>query len=209
MNIAQARLVGLFIRAFLYGIYITILAHCLRWIFYEDEGWKLRRRVNGMMLTITMLVFALTTASFGVWHQIALLVVRGQELGVTKLVNASDGLGRATTLIIDATLVYRCWVVYSMSCSAIYFPLFLLVSNIGLYISSFLYIPEFDARLIVTFYSFNIIINLYTIRKLHSFHRSYLTFELYRQALNSTLNGIALNLILIRVGQHRADGSNK
>ncbi|KIL61994.1 hypothetical protein M378DRAFT_806761 [Amanita muscaria Koide BX008] len=37
-----------------FTIYLLLMAHCLRWIFFEDE------RINGIMLTLIVLVFLLT-----------------------------------------------------------------------------------------------------------------------------------------------------
>lgn len=253
MNTAEAIIVGLFIRNVLYGIYITILAHYLRWIFFEDEGWKLRRRINGLMLTITMLVFVSITANFGICQKLALSFIGGQETFDERLEAASYGLERVTALIIDAALVYRCWIVYSGSWRVVYFPLFLLLSNTGLFIGSFLCKAPgniacfYDLRLSQAFYTCNIAINLYTIaaivyqilsciaadgnnssgsnlyeicRILVECGLPYLFTSIFSlaiaitadesliptaSALNSTMNGIAFNLILIRVGLHRAD----
>ncbi|KAM6493967.1 hypothetical protein JOM56_010328 [Amanita muscaria] len=54
MDLAEANLVGILVRTFFYGIYLLLMAHCLRWIFFEDE------RIYGIMLTIIVLVFLLT-----------------------------------------------------------------------------------------------------------------------------------------------------
>ena len=55
-------LYGAFVQTLIYGIYITTLAHCLRWLLLDDEGWKSRRRINWFMLIISTLLFLLLTA---------------------------------------------------------------------------------------------------------------------------------------------------
>src|ERR1700760_927783 len=58
-----AQLLGLFVQAALYGLYVATLIHCLRWLLYTDNGWKLRDGVNKLMLITTILIFLLTTVN--------------------------------------------------------------------------------------------------------------------------------------------------
>ncbi|KIL59190.1 hypothetical protein M378DRAFT_131686 [Amanita muscaria Koide BX008] len=253
MDISEAHVLGLFLRTFLYGVYFTVFLHCLRWLFFVDEGWKLRPTVNRTMLTITLLVFAFTTVNIWIWHQLALSAIRGQAIPDYRLLLASNGLERATTLMIDAMLVYRCWIVYYTSWRAIFFPLILLLSNVAIFIISFAYATttgDLNMRLAEAFYSCNIAINLYAtsaiiyqiLRVTKRSSRSSDFYEicrilaecglpymctsvfaltvtiiatetylfptacaLVRAYSSSTVNGIAFNCILIRVGRYRAD----
>ena len=60
-------LVGLFLQALLYGFYLATLFHCLRWLVYTDDGWKLRAgsKINKLMLVVTVLLFFLSTINLG------------------------------------------------------------------------------------------------------------------------------------------------
>ena len=62
-NDYQSYIYGIFVQALLYGIYVTTLAHCLRWLLLDDEGWTLRRKINWSMLTISVLLFPLLTTT--------------------------------------------------------------------------------------------------------------------------------------------------
>ena len=60
-DLYQSFLCATFVQALLYGIYFTTLAHSLRWLLLDDEGWKVRRRINWFMLIISILLFLLST----------------------------------------------------------------------------------------------------------------------------------------------------
>ena len=57
----QSYLYAAFVQTLLYGIYVTTLAHCFRWLLLDDEGWKLRQRINWPMLITSILLFLLLT----------------------------------------------------------------------------------------------------------------------------------------------------
>jgi hypothetical protein len=65
----------MFVQAALYGIYLVTFAHCLRWLFYEDQGWMCRRleNVRRRTLIVVLLFFMLSTASLGIslWMTLA------------------------------------------------------------------------------------------------------------------------------------------
>lgn len=52
-----------FVSALVYGLYLSTVLHCLRWLIFADEGWKLRRRICWMTVTITILICVLSTMS--------------------------------------------------------------------------------------------------------------------------------------------------
>ena len=60
-DLYQSFLYGTLSQTLSYGIYITTLAHCLRWLLLDDEGWNLRQRINWFMLTISIVLFLLLT----------------------------------------------------------------------------------------------------------------------------------------------------
>ena len=57
-------LIQLFMQAALYGLYVATLIHCLRWLVYTNDGWKLRDRVsNKLILITTILIFLFSTGN--------------------------------------------------------------------------------------------------------------------------------------------------
>jgi hypothetical protein len=62
MNPDQAFIVGAIVQALLYGLYLATLAHCLRWLLFDDEGWSRRKDINWRMLVIAVVIFLFSTA---------------------------------------------------------------------------------------------------------------------------------------------------
>ncbi|KAM6489090.1 hypothetical protein JOM56_015502 [Amanita muscaria] len=60
MPVVWSVLPGIFL-----GLYSASLMHCVRWLLFEDEGWRLRKKINWWLVTTTLLVFFLSTALFG------------------------------------------------------------------------------------------------------------------------------------------------
>ncbi len=58
---SEALVIATFAQAIVYGIYLVTLALSLRWLLYDDEGLDLRKRINWFMMSITALVFVLST----------------------------------------------------------------------------------------------------------------------------------------------------
>lgn len=75
-----------FIDALLYGIYFTTLLHCVRWLVFADEGWKLRRKmdIQWAMLLATLLLFFFSLGNFvlEVWYTLLTLrrIDRGSDV---------------------------------------------------------------------------------------------------------------------------------
>ena len=86
-SLGKSFLIATFVQAIFYGVYITTLAHSLRWLLYEDEGWKAqsRGRVNWPMLAVTLLLFAFATVDLGVTLRITFALVSGENLISKKL----------------------------------------------------------------------------------------------------------------------------
>ena len=66
----QSYLYGAFVQTLMYGMYVTTFAHCLRWLLLDDEGWKIRRRINWSMLIISILLFLLSTTALALTIQL-------------------------------------------------------------------------------------------------------------------------------------------
>jgi hypothetical protein len=56
---AVQTLIEVFTQAVLYGLYVATLIHCLRWLVYTNDGWKLRDRVDNKPILITIVVIFL------------------------------------------------------------------------------------------------------------------------------------------------------
>jgi hypothetical protein len=81
--------VATLVQAILYGFYLDTFAQCLRWLLCEDQGWKLRPRgkMNRAMLTITVLILALTSAD----------TLVALKISLTQLGSSSSSNADATT----------------------------------------------------------------------------------------------------------------
>ena len=69
MNPVESWIFGVTLQALLYGLYVGTLAHCLRWLLFDDEGWSHRKNVNWAMLTVTIFIFLLSTGSLAMMFQ--------------------------------------------------------------------------------------------------------------------------------------------
>ncbi|KAM6499056.1 hypothetical protein JOM56_004564 [Amanita muscaria] len=119
----EAEVIATFVQAVLYGLYIATLAHCLRWVMYDDEGWKLRNVINWYLVGLTMLVFALSTSDLGILLQITIDgVVDGSPTAMERLNDAIVALEQVTFLIVDALMIYRCWEIYGKNWRLICVP---------------------------------------------------------------------------------------
>ncbi|KAM6499030.1 hypothetical protein JOM56_004538, partial [Amanita muscaria] len=74
------------LQAFFYALYLVSLVHALRWLLYEEEGWTLRSRdkVNWLLLTITILVFAFSTADVMLEVLLTAGGINSAQLGITS-----------------------------------------------------------------------------------------------------------------------------
>ena len=50
--------------AIFFGLYSASFIHCVRWLLFEDDGWKIRKKINWWLLSTTLLVFLLSMALF-------------------------------------------------------------------------------------------------------------------------------------------------
>ncbi|KAF5318627.1 hypothetical protein D9619_010711 [Psilocybe cf. subviscida] len=120
-----------------FGLYLVTLGQTLRWQLFTDEGWKLRRHRNDLILTATLLIFALMT----------MYIALGLYKGMDNVYDAVYGhkmpgfidwistIGQCTTanavaLIADTVLIYRCWIVSSKSKHVLIFPIVMWIGGI-------------------------------------------------------------------------------
>ncbi|KIL61121.1 hypothetical protein M378DRAFT_866007 [Amanita muscaria Koide BX008] len=131
MNAGESAAIMSFAHTLLYGIYLTSLGHCLRWLMFETEGWKLRPRIHWPTVTVTLFLFILSTSNAAVVLWMALVATGGQGASAYNATFAwSAGLGTAVLLVVDAVLIYRCWLVYLKTWPVIVFPLVLWLADL-------------------------------------------------------------------------------
>ncbi|KAM6490154.1 hypothetical protein JOM56_014346, partial [Amanita muscaria] len=133
--------VAAILQAFLYGLYLVSLAHALRWLLYDEDGWTLksRKKVNWSLSAITVILFVLSTTD------VAFIITRlltytgggggearfgGGDMITQKLNIASVAVENTTLLITDAVLIIRCWLVYQRSGRVVFLPILLWLANL-------------------------------------------------------------------------------
>ena len=77
---SEAFVIPLFVQSVMFGSYVATLVHCLRWLLFDDEGWKMREKINWGMLIITILVFLFSTANLGISLQMTIGFFLGSDL---------------------------------------------------------------------------------------------------------------------------------
>ncbi|KAM6501626.1 hypothetical protein JOM56_001603 [Amanita muscaria] len=107
-------IVGLFVQAILYGTYIATLLHGLRWHLYEDEG---RSKVKRAMTIVAIVIFMFSTIDLGI--MVPMVLGRGpRALPVISAVIES-----VIIHVVDAVLIYRCWVIHGRAWRIVCLPL--------------------------------------------------------------------------------------
>ncbi|KIL61440.1 hypothetical protein M378DRAFT_13495 [Amanita muscaria Koide BX008] len=180
LTIGYARMTmgSLFEKGLLFGLYLATFVHALRWLIFNDEGWKMRK-LNPIMLIATFLVLASTLVSFVgdmVMTFLALHIAdtRFSHTGVSLMFCV---LGRGTIfIVIDAVLIYRCWVILFKKWYIICLPVALwitclincVIANYCYWRAVFLNIqkpfPKFcnQPAMALIFFSTNVAIGVYT-----------------------------------------------
>ncbi|KAF5352620.1 hypothetical protein D9756_006196 [Leucocoprinus leucothites] len=128
-----------FISALVGGVYITSVAFCYRWLFFADEGWKLRKKIYWVTVVATSIIFLLNViypAIFlrGVMEMVKLLEdnpgARYTRAPWDRILWCTSAI--VTVLIADCILIYRCWVVYERrSIAIIVFPAILWLGGLA------------------------------------------------------------------------------
>ncbi|KAM6504131.1 hypothetical protein JOM56_001074 [Amanita muscaria] len=129
ISYTEASVIATTLRAILFGIYMSTFFYCLRWLVFMDEGWTKRKDIKWGILTVTFVIFALSTADFGINLKGTLLsAAEGfHSWSVLSLIVES-----LMTIIIDSVLIYRCWIVWNKSWRIVSGLLLLLLCNVVL-----------------------------------------------------------------------------
>ncbi|KAF8632091.1 hypothetical protein AX15_002046 [Amanita polypyramis BW_CC] len=168
-------IINSFEQALLYGIYITTFVHCLRWPVHSGGGWRREKR-NLSMLIVSVAIFLLQTAALAASFKTTLMALNLDVKGYDLVNTINSAIEYTTYQIVDAVLIYRCWVVYHHSWRIICLPAFFWISSVAL---SNYNIYNYASALVVTeahtlnrlrlmstqiwdaFFACNIAINLY------------------------------------------------
>ncbi|KIK66818.1 hypothetical protein GYMLUDRAFT_156949 [Collybiopsis luxurians FD-317 M1] len=132
-GLLQTHILGLFLQSVFYGLFCLSTAACIRSVLNFRKRGQNRSSVKWLMLIITGLLWVVGTLD------VVLEVVRHIDAFITSpegplaiftdlaswinICKAADS--GVQTLIGDALLIYRCWVIYNQSWAVISLPLLL------------------------------------------------------------------------------------
>ncbi|KAF8327828.1 hypothetical protein F5887DRAFT_1288454 [Amanita rubescens] len=122
--ISEANFIRLFTKAFLLGAYLVSFFVCLRWLVFSDDGGSLRKGRNRPTLIVAIIFFALSLADFGLGAYSKLS--HGAGTWVYDII-----VKVSSTIMIDCTLIFRCWIIYNKSWRITVLPLILLLYNVS------------------------------------------------------------------------------
>ncbi|KAF8185150.1 hypothetical protein BJ912DRAFT_927534 [Pholiota molesta] len=132
MALPPAQNIGsIFAGALFYGLYLATLFHYIRWLVFTDEGWKIRRKISKSMLIITLSIWILSTVDKALEVEYAMQqvspptpapfgTIKGLPWGTVVVCTGAN----IATLLADAVLIYRCWIIYEKSRLIVAFPVF-------------------------------------------------------------------------------------
>ncbi|TFK33659.1 hypothetical protein BDQ12DRAFT_670086 [Crucibulum laeve] len=128
----EQNVLAIFVEAILYGLYLATLLHCLRWMLYENEGWKIKRRIS---IQWTMLISTVAIFVFSFVNVILHLKSTIESINPKPVTPSTPKVDweaivicattNVSALIADFILIYRCWVVYGRSRRVIILPIIL------------------------------------------------------------------------------------
>ncbi|KAF8185731.1 hypothetical protein BJ912DRAFT_1060553 [Pholiota molesta] len=145
--ITEAELTGSFSESVLWGFHIITLGFCMQALLRSKNQWKKSRDINWAMVAVSLALFI--NASFdvllGFYHTLLAFVFFQGEGGATGAytdISEWINIARTVTVIVqtiigDAVLIYRCWVVYQRSflVVAVSFLLWLTLTASGIWIT--------------------------------------------------------------------------
>ncbi|TFK33653.1 hypothetical protein BDQ12DRAFT_727593 [Crucibulum laeve] len=134
----EQNVLAIFVEAILYGLYLATLLHCLRWMLYENEGWKIKKRISihWTMLTSTVLIFVCSFVNLILRLESTTQSIHPKPVTPsTPKMNWEAITICATTnvsaLIADFILIYRCWTIYGRSRKVVIIPIIFWVGGLA------------------------------------------------------------------------------
>ncbi|KAF7317773.1 hypothetical protein MKEN_00865100 [Mycena kentingensis (nom. inval.)] len=133
----EAKLVSIFIQTLLYGAYVVVFGLTM-WILLTRRAQK--EEVNRTMLFISITMFTFATMHIGVNYTRvirAFIFYKDQPGGTAGYFNQLSEFTQifgstiyvAQTLVGDAVVLYRCYIVYGRNIAVVAFPLLLLMGS--------------------------------------------------------------------------------
>ncbi|KIL64671.1 hypothetical protein M378DRAFT_570650 [Amanita muscaria Koide BX008] len=209
-----------YLPAIFFGLYSASFIHCVRWLMFEDEGWRIRKKIHWWLVTATLLVFFLSTALFcgvamTIFESNASSIISPAVFLASNLLDSS-AIQWSILMVIDSVMIYRCWIVFLKNRSIVYFPvvlwcLCLTCETLSCYCELARLIPpnvimpdpiqnmcltsQYIAWTPKGFYMCNIVINIYATSALvYKIWRAASTNRLYRICRILTESGILYTL---------------
>ncbi|KAF8157261.1 hypothetical protein B0H34DRAFT_493391 [Crassisporium funariophilum] len=123
--ITEAQLTGLLVESILFGIHLITVGYCQHALLATRTRWKRASEINWPMVCVSLALFANATFDLflGFYHDLkAFVFYTGPGGAVAEFTNISDWINVSRSLTVvtqtmvgDAMLIYRCWVLYSKS----------------------------------------------------------------------------------------------
>lgn len=127
---------SVFVATLFFGIYLCTLFSCLRWLLFADEGWRLRKNIDWVIVIIAILLCCFSAANLGLSFQTVRTEIRSPpppaKMTTSKHTTpAPDWVSifdctttNISALLADMVLIHRCWLTYEKSYRAILLPVF-------------------------------------------------------------------------------------
>ncbi|PFH48037.1 hypothetical protein AMATHDRAFT_6164 [Amanita thiersii Skay4041] len=147
LTLLGGQVAALFLEGILYGVYLTTFVISLRWFLYDDNKWKRLRDVNWPMLIVTLCMFVISSLDLALAGRRSFVGILHAELG-TPLPNllwsgiVQSFLVHLQSVVADAVLMYRCWVVFGRDYRVVVFPFFLWLAEIATMIARAVFQPH-------------------------------------------------------------------
>ncbi|KAF8330641.1 hypothetical protein F5887DRAFT_1081488 [Amanita rubescens] len=195
LSYAEAYIIAVTVQALLMGAYFVSFLICLRWLVFSDDGGTLRKGINWTLLSIAIILFALSVADLCISVHIILLVSEGHSVkAYTSVITCF--IEMLTRIITDGVLIFRCWIVYNRSWRIVILPLLLLLYNICLLITTVHWSINMsggnppDPRygmIWMSYYASTIVINIYA--------TSAIILKIWRNSFSRRLSHFAIRVI--------------
>ncbi|KAF8157258.1 hypothetical protein B0H34DRAFT_712941 [Crassisporium funariophilum] len=133
--ITEAQITGLFVESIFFGVHLITVGYCMQALLATRTRWRRPSEINWTMVCVSLALYANATfdVCLGFYHTLkAFVFFTGQGGAVAEFTNISDwiNVSRSLTVVIqtmigDAMLIYRCWVLYDKSWIVVAFSVIL------------------------------------------------------------------------------------
>ncbi|KAH9484719.1 hypothetical protein JR316_0001619 [Psilocybe cubensis] len=133
-----AQVIGLFVEATLYGVYIVSFGFLLFYILFAESPkrrwrWPTGMRAVTLAVAVILAINSTLNLSLGLRRMMQTYVYKTESQGPTWIDLAKPYTVTLQTLIADIFLTYRCWVVYGKIWTVAIFPISLSLGSLALY----------------------------------------------------------------------------